>query len=123
MKLSLDLCRNVFLYGRGVRERSEFYRLKAGYFTLKFHPQWYLILCPTQSFVALAMATRFSLQCRNDEGVTPRDDGFVLTRLHSVLLYCLNIYFTTTVICCQMVPPERFERPTPDFVDQCSKSN
>ena len=30
--------RNVFLYGRGVRERSEFYRLKAGYFTLKFHP-------------------------------------------------------------------------------------
>ena len=25
-------------YGRGVRERSEFYRLKAGYFTLKFHP-------------------------------------------------------------------------------------
>ena len=29
---------NVFLYGRGVRERSEFYRLKAGYFTLKFHP-------------------------------------------------------------------------------------
>ena len=29
---------NVFIYGRGVRERSEFYRLKAGYFTLKFHP-------------------------------------------------------------------------------------
>jgi hypothetical protein len=29
---------NVFSYGRGVRERSEFYRLKAGYFTLKFHP-------------------------------------------------------------------------------------
>ena len=29
---------NMFLYGRGVRERSEFYRLKAGYFTLKFHP-------------------------------------------------------------------------------------
>ena len=28
----------MFLYGRGVRERSEFYRLKAGYFTLKFHP-------------------------------------------------------------------------------------
>jgi len=69
------------------------------------------------------MATRFSFQCRNDEGVTPRDDGFVLTRLHSVLLYCLNIYFTTTVICCQMVPPERFERPTPDFVDQCSNPN
>ena len=30
--------KNVFIYGRGVRERSEFYRLKAGYFTLKFHP-------------------------------------------------------------------------------------
>ena len=29
---------NVLAYGRGVRERSEFYRLKAGYFTLKFHP-------------------------------------------------------------------------------------
>ena len=29
---------SMFLYGRGVRERSEFYRLKAGYFTLKFHP-------------------------------------------------------------------------------------
>ena len=30
--------RNVFAYGRGVRERSEFYWLKASYFTLKFHP-------------------------------------------------------------------------------------
>jgi hypothetical protein len=29
---------NVFLYGRGARERSEFYWLKASYFTLKFHP-------------------------------------------------------------------------------------
>ena len=29
---------SVLAYGRGVRERSEFYRLKAGYFTLKFHP-------------------------------------------------------------------------------------
>ena len=29
---------DVFLYGRGVRERSEFYWLKASYFTLKFHP-------------------------------------------------------------------------------------
>ena len=29
---------SMFSYGRGVRERSEFYRLKAGYFTLKFHP-------------------------------------------------------------------------------------
>ena len=30
--------RSMFSYGRGVRERSEFYRLKAGYFTLKFDP-------------------------------------------------------------------------------------
>ena len=30
---------NVFLYGRGARERSEFYWLKASYFTLKFHPR------------------------------------------------------------------------------------
>ena len=29
---------SVFLYGRGARERSEFYWLKASYFTLKFHP-------------------------------------------------------------------------------------
>ena len=29
---------NVFSYGRGARERSEFYWLKASYFTLKFHP-------------------------------------------------------------------------------------
>jgi len=29
---------NVFTYGRGARERSEFYWLKASYFTLKFHP-------------------------------------------------------------------------------------
>lgn len=29
---------NVLAYGRGVRERSEFYWLKASYFTLKFHP-------------------------------------------------------------------------------------
>lgn len=28
----------MFSYGRGVRERSEFYELKARYFTLKFHP-------------------------------------------------------------------------------------
>ena len=36
--ISVAYALNVFLYGRGVRERSEFYRLKAGYFTLKFHP-------------------------------------------------------------------------------------
>ena len=30
---------NVFAYGRGARERSEFYWLKASYFTLKFHPR------------------------------------------------------------------------------------
>ena len=30
---------NVFSYGRGARERSEFYWLKASYFTLKFHPR------------------------------------------------------------------------------------
>jgi hypothetical protein len=29
---------NMFSYGRGARERSEFYWLKASYFTLKFHP-------------------------------------------------------------------------------------
>ena len=29
---------SVFIYGRGARERSEFYWLKASYFTLKFHP-------------------------------------------------------------------------------------
>lgn len=29
---------NVLAYGRGARERSEFYWLKASYFTLKFHP-------------------------------------------------------------------------------------
>ena len=28
----------MFLYGRGARERSEFYWLNASYFTLKFHP-------------------------------------------------------------------------------------
>ena len=28
----------MLLYGRGVRERSESYWLKASYFTLKFHP-------------------------------------------------------------------------------------
>ena len=39
-----DTVRNVFLYGRGVRERSEFYRLKAGYFTLKFHPRYLITL-------------------------------------------------------------------------------
>ncbi len=32
---------SVFLYGRGARERSEFYWLKASYFTLKFHPHWF----------------------------------------------------------------------------------
>ena len=29
----------MFTYGRGARERSEFYWLKASYFTLKFHSQ------------------------------------------------------------------------------------
>ena len=36
--LKSNTVRNVFLYGRGARERSEFYWLKASYFTLKFHP-------------------------------------------------------------------------------------
>ena len=40
----------MFLYGRGVRERSEFYRLKAGYFTLKFHPRMVLRLGNDPSF-------------------------------------------------------------------------
>jgi len=35
---------NMFLYGRGARERSEFYELKARYFTLKFHPQYLITL-------------------------------------------------------------------------------
>ena len=35
---------NVFLYGRGARERSEFYWLKASYFTLKFHPRYLITL-------------------------------------------------------------------------------
>ena len=35
---------NVFLYGRGARERSEFYWLKASYFTLKFHPHRFITL-------------------------------------------------------------------------------
>ena len=35
---------NVFLYGRGARERSEFYWLKASYFTLKFHPHYLITL-------------------------------------------------------------------------------
>ena len=30
---------SMFIYGRGARERSEFYWLKASYFTLKFHPR------------------------------------------------------------------------------------
>ena len=35
---------NVFAYGRGARERSEFYWLKASYFTLKFHPRHLITL-------------------------------------------------------------------------------
>ena len=35
---------NVFAYGRGARERSEFYWLKASYFTLKFHPRYLITL-------------------------------------------------------------------------------
>ena len=35
---------SVFLYGRGARERSEFYWLKASYFTLKFHPRHLITL-------------------------------------------------------------------------------
>ena len=31
---------NMFSYGRGARERSEFYWLKASYFTLKFQAQF-----------------------------------------------------------------------------------
>ena len=32
------------LIGRGARERSEFYWLKASYFTLKFHPRYLITL-------------------------------------------------------------------------------
>ena len=35
---------SVFAYGRGARERSEFYWLKASYFTLKFHPRYLITL-------------------------------------------------------------------------------
>jgi len=40
----------MFLYGRGARERSEFYWLKASYFTLKFHPRMVLRLGNDPSF-------------------------------------------------------------------------
>ena len=42
-----SLLGSVFLYGRGVRERSEFYGLKARYFTLKFHPHLFATLVTT----------------------------------------------------------------------------
>ncbi len=58
--LKSDTVRNVFLYGRGARERSEFYWLKASYFTLKFHPQNLitLVTCHDRSpFKKLASCT------------------------------------------------------------------
>ena len=54
----------MFLYGRGVRERSEFYRLKAGYFTLKFHPRYLITLVTchdTSPFKKLVARTRIEL--------------------------------------------------------------
>ena len=66
---------NVFLYGRGVRERSEFYRLKAGYFTLKFHPHmvhsvgfeptphWLRVKCATVNATSGWIRNRFSFTC------------------------------------------------------------
>ena len=66
-----------FSYGRGARERSEFYWLKASYFTLKFHPHrfGYLVTVhldsPLKNLVALdnfEMSTyRLSSDCSSSE--------------------------------------------------------
>ena len=55
---------NVFLYGRGARERSEFYWLKASYFTLKFHPHYLITLVTSHDrspFKKLVPRTRIEL--------------------------------------------------------------
>ena len=58
---------NVFAYGRGARERSEFYWLKASYFTLKFHPRHLITLVTTHDsspFVKIKIARDLTRQGR-----------------------------------------------------------
>ena len=57
----------MFLYGRGARERSEFYWLKASYFTLKFHPHRFITLVTrhdSSPFVKIKIARDLAPQKR-----------------------------------------------------------